>query len=322
MDRGILKNNFLTSYFDSDYNIKPIPGDCSPRSYDRIIYNNKSFILMNAPIDAIDLNPFIKIDKFLCDNHFSAPKIYKIDQENGFLLSEDFGNNSFNHILSKLNNKQLEIKEKEIYQYGTDLLIELHKTELNNIKLPEYDNELLLKELTVFVDYYLKYIKNRTLSTKEKDNFTGMWLELFNYLSTDQHLVLRDYHADNLFFLKERKFHKKIGLIDFQDAVLGSRAYDLVSFLQDARRSVSKNIQIEMINYYIEKTNIEYAKFINDYKILSLQRNIKILGIFARQAVLYKNKRYLDLIPRVLEYVLDNLQKEEIFFNIKLFLKW
>ena len=322
MDREIAKREFLDNYFKSPYNIKPIPGDCSPRSYDRIFNENKNFILMDAPIEVMNIETFVKIDSILRDNNFSAQEIYKTDKKNGFLLSEDLGNNSFNNILSDLKNQELYLKEQEIYQYATDLLIELHKINLSEIDLPEYNSDLLLKELRVFVDHYLKFIKNRELSVKEQREFQEIWLEIFQKLSNDRFLVLRDYHADNLFFLEKRSIHKKIGLIDFQDAVLGSRAYDLVSFLQDARRDVSKNLQKDMINYYIDKTSINSTQFITDYKILSLQRNIKILGIFARQGILYKNKRYLDLIPRVLEYVLSSLKEDKIFSNLKLFLKW
>ncbi|MFT4718041.1 MAG: aminoglycoside/choline kinase family phosphotransferase [Rickettsiales bacterium] len=322
MNRESAKKEFLDNYLGlSSYKISPIPGDCSPRSYDRVSGDNKNFILMDAPIDIIDIEPFIVIDSILRNNNFSAPEIHKVDKKNGFLLSEDFGNNSFNHILSNLNGKNLNLKEEEIYQCTTDLLIELHKINLSCVDLPEYNNKLLLKELAVFIDYYLKFIEHRNLSKKERQEFEEVWLELFQKLSNDKFLVLRDYHADNLFFLEKRCSYKKIGLIDFQDAVLGSRAYDLMSLLQDARRDVSKNLEQNMINHYIKSANIDSASFITDYKILSLQRNIKILGVFAKQGFLYRNKRYLDLIPRVLEYVLRNLE-EKNFNNLKLLLKW
>jgi aminoglycoside/choline kinase family phosphotransferase len=327
MNNNFIKKEFLDSYFNCPYQITSIPGDCSHRSYDRIISNDDNFILMNAPIELIDLDPFIKIDNFLFNNNFSVPKIYKIDKENGFLLSEDFGNKSFNNILSKLSGDKLLKKEQEIYQYATDLLIELHQINLDNINLDninllEYNNNLLLEELKVFIDYYLKFIKNQDLSEIEKKNFKNIWLEILSYLSDDKYLVLRDYHADNLFFLDDRKSYRKIGLIDFQDAVLGSRAYDLVSFLQDARRDVSQDLQKNMIDDYIEKSKIDKKQFIIDYQILSLQRNIKILGIFARQGIKYKNTKYLDLIPRVLNYVISSFDQNNIFNNLKIFLKW
>ncbi|MDB2550447.1 phosphotransferase [Rickettsiales bacterium] len=322
MDRSLIKKTFLDNYFKSSYKINSIPGDCSPRTYDRIFHKGNHFILMNAPIDLINLDPFIKIDNFLRDNDFLAPKIYQIDQKNGFLLSEDFGNNSFNHILSKYHGNDLIINESNIYKYATDLLIKLHKINLDHIDLPEYNNDLLLQELQIFIDYYLKLIKKHNLSYLETEDFKNIWLEIFDNLSDNRFLVLRDYHADNLFFLDNNKDHKKIGLIDFQDAVLGSRAYDMVSFLQDARRDVSKDIQKNMIDYYIKESNIDDQQFIMDYNILSLQRNIKILGVFARQGLEYNNIKYLNLIDRVMEYILPILDQKNIFNNLKLFLKW
>jgi aminoglycoside/choline kinase family phosphotransferase len=322
MDRNLYKINFLDQYFKHPYTIEAIPGDCSPRSYDRIRYKNQNFILMNAPTNLINLEPFINIDKILLENGFSAPKIYDIDYKNGFLLSEDFGKNSFNNILSKLSGKNLLQKEEEIYQYATDLLINIHQIDLTSINLPKYDNNLLLKEFQTFVDYYLKHIKNQDLSKNQQNEFYNIWLEIFKNLSNDQFLILRDYHADNLFFLDDRKSYQKIGLIDFQDAVLGSRAYDLLSMLQDARRDVSNNLEKNMIDYYIKTTNIDGIKFNIDYEILSLQRNVKILGIFARQGIEYKNTQYLDLIPRVMSYVTSSLNNNNLFDDLKLFLKW
>ena len=322
MDRNLYKINFLDQYFKHPYTIEAIPGDCSPRSYDRIRYKNQNFILMNAPTNLINLEPFINIDKILLENGFSASKIYDIDYKNGFLLSVDFGKNSFNNILSKLSGKNLLQKEEEIYQYATDLLINLHQIDLTSINLPKYDNNLLLKEFQTFVDYYLKHIKNQDLSKNQQNEFYNIWLEIFKNLSNDRFLILRDYHADNLFFLDDRKSYQKIGLIDFQDAVLGSRAYDLLSMLQDARRDVSNNLEKNMIDYYIKTTNIDGIKFNIDYEILSLQRNVKILGIFARQGIEYKNTQYLDLIPRVMSYVTSSLNNNNLFGDLKLFLKW
>lgn len=316
------KKLFLDSYFNTKYQIQPLPQDCSTRFYDRIITAEKSFVLMNSPVDSVDLKPFIQIDNILCDNDFSAPKLYKIDEKNGFILLEDFGNNSFNNILNNFNQSDLKSKEEEIYQYSLDLLIKLHEIDISNIDIPQYDNALLMQEVLIFPDFYLKFIKNRILTEQELKDFKEIWLEIFSKLSDDKFLILRDFHADNLFFLDNRNSFKKIGLIDFQDAVIGSRAYDLVSLLQDARRDVTQDLQSKIIKSYIAKTNIDSEKFLVDYNILSLQRNIKILGIFSRQAIVNKNKRYLDLIPRVLEYVLKSFDEEKIFNEFKLFLKW
>jgi aminoglycoside/choline kinase family phosphotransferase len=135
-------------------------------------------------------------------------------------------------------------------------------------------------------------------------------------------VVLRDYHADNLMVLKTRKNHQSVGLLDFQDALIGSKAYDLVSLLEDARRDVNEELRKKMIDYYLEKSHVEKEQFILDYKILSLQRNIKILGIFARLVLRDNKKQYLDLMPRVLELVkIRAFSNDPIFFEMGNFLR-
>jgi aminoglycoside/choline kinase family phosphotransferase len=198
--------------------------------------------------------------------------------------------------------------------------LEIHKINIVD-DIEDYNKILLFKEVSLFSEYYLKFYEKRILNDYENLQFKNIWLNIFDELSNQKYLILRDFHADNLFFLKDRKSFKKIGLIDFQDAVLGSATYDLVSLLEDARRDVSKNLQKYLINYYISKSNINKEEFLKDFNILSMQRNIKILGVFARQGFEYHNKRYLDFIPRILQYI--NLRINcNLFHDLKLFLKW
>jgi aminoglycoside/choline kinase family phosphotransferase len=121
--------------------------------------------------------------------------------------------------------------------------------------------------------------------------------------------VLRDYHVDNLIWLDDRVGIKKVGLLDFQDAVMGSYAYDVVSLLEDARRTVTATVVDEMINYYLDRMKtLERRKFISDYKILGVQRACKIIGIFARKSVRDNDTRYLKHLPRVWGYIRQNIQ--------------
>jgi N-acetylmuramate 1-kinase len=126
-------------------------------------------------------------------------------------------------------------------------------------------------------------------------------------------LVLRDYHSENLMLLRNHEGEKRVGLLDFQDALMGSPVYDIVSLLDDARRDVTPKIQEEIINYYLDLfPKTERTQFLNDYAIIGAQRNLKILGIFSRLKMRDGKEHYLPLIPRVRAYLLANLQAEPL----------
>jgi aminoglycoside/choline kinase family phosphotransferase len=265
---------------------------------------------MYAPVGFERVDHFIAIDNFLCDYGLSAPKIIMSDEVNGMLLLEDFGDDSFRKILINYPNREF-----ELYKNAIDLLIELQQVSNANFcanhasfKLEEYSEEILLKEVMLFAQWYL-LLKNKEFTKSQEELFKSKWVALFNRLNKkNKVIVLRDYHADNLMNLSDRKGIYSVGLLDFQDALIGSAAYDLVSLLEDARRDVSKDIQSKMLTYFIEKSAINKVNIITDYEILSLQRNIKILGIFARLSLRDKKDSYLELLPRVEKLVSERLQ--------------
>lgn len=278
-----------------------VAGDASFRSYYRIFADDKKWILMFAPPSKEDILPFIKIDKLLLEHGFSAPEIFDIDEENGFILLEDFGDDTYGKVLAReargTNNLEL-----ELYKKACDCLIEVHKIAVpKNLSL--YDNDLLMREVLLFVDWYIPF-KKVTITSKEKELFKSLWLDLFEQINKEnQVLVLRDYHADNLMILPQRKNHQQVGLLDFQDAVIGSKAYDLVSLLEDARRDLNEENRQKLFDYYLEKSGCDKLSFTKDYEILSLQRNIKIVGIFSRLSVRDGKDYYLTLLPRVLNFI-------------------
>ncbi|MCE3255520.1 MAG: hypothetical protein K0R25_1014 [Rickettsiaceae bacterium] len=314
MDRQLLLSKFLKDNKIINYKIEKIAGDASFRHYFRVINEDgKKFIVMDAPPEHEDVKPFCKIANFLLSNNFSAPQIFAADYQNGFLLLEDFGDDSYRKILERHSSKQ-----DQLYQDAIELLVELEN--INPPKdLPIYNNELLLREVMLFVDWYLPNIAKKPLDEKQKQKFCDAWLDLFSKLSAPKMLVLRDYHADNLMLLEERNGIKKVGLLDFQDAVAGVAAYDLVSLLEDARRDVSKDLQEKMLQHYLEKSNCNKEQFLLDYQILSLQRNTKIIGIFSRLSFRDNKKNYLDFLPRVFGYVNSRLESN-LFQTIKPFL--
>ncbi len=318
MDRTLLLLQFLKQNNLENYQLEKVAGDASFRHYFRAFGGEKSFIIMDAPPEYEDVRPFCKVAEFLLANNFSAPQIFAKDYQNGFLLLEDFGDDSYRKVLEK-NSSFAE----SIYQNAVDLLVDLRG--LNPPQnLPIYDHKLLLREVMLFVDWYLPNVVKKPLSDQQKQEFENIWLDLFSQLSAPNMLVLRDYHADNLMILPEKIGVKKVanrnvGLLDFQDAVIGFGAYDLVSLLEDARRDVDKNLQEKMLQHYFKKSNCNEEQFWLDYQILSLQRNIKIIGIFSRLAFRDNKQNYLNFLPRVFGYVNSRLENKP-FQAIKQFI--
>jgi len=315
LDESLAKK-FLAKNKLKNCQIIKIAGDASFRSYYRIFSSEKTFILMFAPPKFEDIKPFAKVDQYLVLQGFSAPKIFSTDKENGFLLLEDLGDETYGRFL-----KTNQSRELELYEKACDVLLELHQKP--NLKdLPSYNHALLFREVMLFIDWYIP-MKNKKISLQEKAQFKFLWFQLFDLLDKEnQVVVLRDYHADNLMILPERKNSKSVGLLDFQDAVIGSKAYDLVSLLEDARRDVDQKNRELLFNYYLKKSGCNQAQFKLDYEILSLQRNIKIVGIFSRLAKRDGKNHYLDLLPRVIDFVNSRISSDnKIFYEIGNLLK-
>ncbi len=331
-----LANSFLQNLGINNSKIQDIANDASFRSYYRIYLSenkvnegefsskniqffnrekliemieksfkngSKSLILMYAPPKYENCRPFIKIDNMLIENGLKAPEILAFNEREGFLLLEDFGDNSFNKALSKNKND-----EEKLYQYALDCLSKVQK--INKFdEVAFYNNKLLLKEVDLFVDFYLQYEKNIKLTLDERSKLKKLWLDLFDNISSEKSLILRDYHADNLMLLKGDNNIEKVGLLDFQDAVIGSKAYDLVSILEDVRREVDQKLTENMLSYYIKIANIEKNSFLIDYEIFSLQRNIKILGVFARLVHVYNKKKYSNFYEITKKLIKNRLEK-------------
>jgi aminoglycoside/choline kinase family phosphotransferase len=284
--------------------IKKIAGDASFRSYYRVFFQEKTFILMFAPPFHEDVAPFIKIDEILVNNGFRAPKILAKNIDLGFILLEDFGDETYSKALQKNI-----ADEYFLYEKACDALIEIQKISLKNIDILHYNHATLFREVMLFIDWYLPW-KNHKISLQQIQDYKFYWIELFDKLSKkNQALVLRDYHADNLMVLNGKNGFDGVGLLDFQDALFGSSAYDLLSLLEDARRDVDEKNKQKLFDYFISKANYNREDFLTDYEIISLQRNIKILGIFARLSLRDGKNQYINFMPRVKNFVEQRLEK-------------
>ena len=312
-ERRRLKEEFIRQQGWAGSHIRPVAGDASFRRYDRLEKGAATAILMDAPPAFEDVCPFIAIDRYLFDLGLSAPQILAADMENGFLLLEDLGDNLYARMIEKDFGW-----EEKLYEKAVALLALLQDRPVPDhlmisrdelYRIPAYDMKILLDEVALFVDWYLPLLLGRRLAEKERREYIDLWTTALSEVSGVRDcLVLRDYHAENLLFLPDRVGERQVGLLDFQDALVGHRAYDLVSLLQDARRDVSPELERKMLNDYVELTGIEAGPFIGDYALLGAQRNAKIIGIFARLCLRDGKEKYLSLIPRVWELLQRDLE--------------
>ncbi|MCT4635228.1 MAG: phosphotransferase [Rickettsiales bacterium] len=313
-ERELLKTSFLNEQNFKNLERQKLKNDASFRSYERLITDRGSFILMDAPPTKEETLPFIRMSEFLRKNDLSAPEVLAQDTKNGFLLLEDFGNESFNNILNGKSVLSEELTEERVYEKAIDALIRLHKLPSIDIDLPRYNDAMLLKESNCFIDWYVSVL-NGEASTKEmKEEFNLIVKHLMTISKRFGEVVVhRDYHADNLIWLEDRIAFRKVGMLDFQDAVIGSPIYDLVSLLEDARRDVSPSLADKMIKRYLKAFPTYSRKDFNvAYATLGVQRNLKIIGIFARQAAKYKNPSYLSMLPRIWRYIHHDLKNPQL----------
>lgn len=304
-DRKSLITHFLSHCELGAIQQQPLKGDASFRRYERIRKDNQCWILMDAPPPQEDVRPFIRVTQLLRDSDLSAPEILNADPEKGFLLLEDLGDNLYSLLLSESPQR-----ERELYLAAADVLLHLQQSvDTRQPNLPLYDEAALTRELSVFADWFLPQVLAADAAAKAKDEWLAIWHGLFTVHPLQCTVpVLRDFHADNLIWLPDRKGVQRVGLLDYQDALWGDPAYDVVSFLEDARRDVSPQTVEAVLSYYLEKSGQPRADFMRRYAMLGAQRNSKIIGIFTRLYVRDGKPNYLSLLPRVWRLLERDLQ--------------
>lgn len=278
---------FLATAGWADAAIDPLPGDASFRRYFRISHNGKTAMLMHAPPPHEDPAPFLRAATWLDANALRAPIILAEDAPRGWVLLQDFGDSRMRDYLD-----QWPGDEREIYCGAVETLAELHR--LPPGPFLDYSMAEYMREVRLFTEWYCP-AQNLYVDAA---GYTAAWEDVLRQLLPRQKpgvTVLRDYHAENIMLLGSLK---KQGLLDFQDALIGHPAYDLVSLLQDARRDVSVQLEADMFDHYAKLTGAG-ADFLADYARLGAQRNAKIVGIFVRLWKRDGKARYLGMIPRV-----------------------
>lgn len=269
-----------------------LAGDASARRYTRLFRGDKTAILMQDPEGDVAL--FARLARHLSGAGLSAPRILAEDTDNGLLLIEDLGDG----LIARLANTPA--AERDLYLLATDALIALHRHPAAP-DLPIATPDHLARQIDLA---FIHYTKGPEALPRAIAAFRP---PLEAHAQPADVMVLRDYHAENILLLPDRSGTARAGLLDFQDALLGHRAYDLVSLIQDARRDLRADTAEACIAHYCAETGQAETPFRASLAVLGAQRNLRILGVFARLAATRGKPHYIDLIPRVWEHLQTDL---------------
>tara|TARA_Y100000022_G_scaffold1624_1_gene1362 strand:+ start:1256 stop:2200 length:945 start_codon:yes stop_codon:yes gene_type:complete len=299
-------------------NLKKLKGDASFRQFYRKKNKNFSSIIVSAKKEKLkNLIIYDAINKILRKNKILAPNLYKENYQKNYIEIEDFGNETIFEILKRNKNDKFHYFKKIIKILNQIQLIKdtkIKNFKKRNYKIPKYNTNILVKEANLFCDWYIK----KKLSKKKREIFTKKFKKIvkklaFNLQLKNNVFVHRDFHVSNLMLVGD-----KIGLIDSQDALIGNKAYDLASLIDDVRLKTSNSFKKKIFNFYLSKqSNLNTYKFKNDFEILSILRNLKIIGIFTRLAHRDNKKNYLKLIPYAWKLIDLRIHENESFLDLK-----
>ncbi len=304
-----------------NYRLKKISGDASFREFYRLKKGNKTSIIVKANKEKFkNLITYVIINKVLIENNINAPKLISNHYQNNMIEISDLGEKSFYDEI---------IKKKSKFNYYKGLIkiiLKLQKIKIKkqynykkyNIKLQKYSLSNLHKESDLFFDWYLRFNFKRKKIGNAKSVLKKELNRIFKklYFKNDT-FVHRDFHASNIMINK-----KTFGLVDSQDAIIGNPIYDVVSLIDDVRIKLPINLQNKLLKFYHQNSKLKSEKFLNlknDYDILSVQRNLKILGIFVRLSKRDNKSNYLKYLPHTWNLINRRL-KNPIFKNFKLLL--
>ena len=300
--------------------LKKIKGDASFRKFYRN-KNNRSIVVYANKDKVKNLLIYDAVNKILNKNKILAPKLINQNYKNNYIEVEDFGDNTlykllrhnktnkeffFIKILKTLSRLQL-IKDKQVLNFNRQ-----------KYKVQKYDNKMLLNEAKLFSEWYAPTKINKFQIRKFKKRYQNEVKKLLSKLNLkNDTFVHRDFHVSNLMYVKNN-----IAVIDSQDALIGNKAYDLASLVDDVRFKTTNKLKNKILNNYFKKlTKTEIKEFINDFEILSVLRNLKIIGIFMRLALRDNKKKYAKMIPYAWEMINYRMRKNREFNSLKLILK-
>ncbi|WP_316015155.1 aminoglycoside phosphotransferase family protein [Roseobacter sp. HKCCA0434] len=301
-DRDTRMHAFVAGTDWAGAQIALLAGDASNRRYMRVA-GPRAVVLMDAPPEkGEDVRPFVAVTQLLRARGLSAPEIIARDEDGGFLLLEDLGDDLYARVAATAD-------ETTLYAAAVDLLGDLEGRGTEG--LAPYDLSTILREARLLTDWYLTGAGRACDAARIVAFEAAVARALLPHLST-RAVVLRDYHAENLIWLPDRDGVGRVGLLDYQDALAGHPAYDLVSLLEDARRDTTEEMREAMIRRHLARSGADEREFRAAYAAWGAQRNIKILGIFARLWLRDGKSSYLDLMPRVWDHLQRDLAHPDL----------
>jgi len=308
---------FLKKNYIENSKIKEIKGDASFRKYFRIYQKNKSYILASAEKEKkSNILNYILINNFLSKRGISVPQVIDYNYKNGLALLQDLGDKTYLQLIRKSKNKF------SIYQSLIKYLIKLQRINFktNIFRFKKYNFRILKKEIDLFFIWYLPHVLKLKNNSKIKKLRQLLLSILKNNFIKNNYFVHRDFHVSNL-MVNKKGSKNKIGIIDSQDALIGSRAYDVLSLIDDVRIKTSPNLKQKLLNYYLllakKEKNFDIKQFKKEFSILSVQRAIKIIGIFSRLFKRDKKSKYLKLIPYTWT-ILNKRLEDPIFKEVRI----
>ncbi|UYN94443.1 MAG: phosphotransferase [Enhydrobacter sp.] len=308
-ERAVLRAEFVRRSGWADAEERLLAGDASFRKYFRLTRAGGTVVVMDSPAAHEPVEPFVRVGRHLLALGLSAPEIYAEDLGNGFLLLEDLGDDTFARVLARGGD------ERELYLRATDVLVTLYQAPDHGLLpgLGSYAGEALVEAAILLPEWYLPAASGRPAPDDEVAAYRDAWRACFAQLpTTEEALLLRDYHKDNLLWLPERPGVRACGLLDFQDAQQGHPSYDLVSLVEDARRDVLPDVQAACIDRYIAATGLDSADFRTGFALMAAQRHARIIGLFVRLLERDGKPEYLRHLPRVWRMFERHLRHEAL----------
>ena len=300
-------------------NLKKIKGDASFRNFFRKKEDQFSSIIVYAKKEKFkNLLVYDAINKILNNQKILAPRLYSENYSENYIEIQDFGNQTIFDVLKKKKKKNIFILFKKIikllHQIQSIKVKKIKNFKNKDYKIPLYHKKILMKEANLFCDWYLKKSYLNISKEKFSKDFKKIIKKLLSNLTLKNNVfVHRDFHVSNLMLVNNR-----IGVIDSQDALIGNKAYDLASLIDDVRFKTSKSLKRKIFDFYLKKqSKLQISKFKNDFEIISVLRNLKIIGIFTRLALRDRKKKYLKLIPYTWKLINMRIDENKVFFDLK-----
>ena len=297
--------------------LKKLNGDASLRTFFRNKKKNSSSIIVYANKNKrSNLLIYDSINQILLKNNILAPKLLSENYSKNYIEIEDFGDQTIFNLLKKSRTNKLVIFKRIIRLLNKLQLIRQRKIKnfkKKNYKIPNYHPKILLEEAKLFSDWYVDPYLVKSKKSIFKEKFIKVVKNLIKKLHyKNDTFVHRDFHVSNLMMVKN-----EIALIDTQDALIGNKAYDLASLIDDVRFKTSNDIKKKLFNYYLKsQKKINKLHIKNDFEIISVLRNLKIIGIFKRLAIRDKKKKYLKLIPNAWNLIKLRSENNDKFKNL------